>query len=152
MWHELVESLEMFATFTLQKRDRKSTDADIKRFMEVFQLCDESKKGYLNREDMKMAVVMLFGYKPSKSETDILMTSYPSVENSGVPLEQFVCLMGKKLTVEDHFERTRRIFNAFDAQCRGFLKLDDFKRAFERVAPRLPERTVLEAFRIKTRD
>lgn len=32
----------------------------------VFQLCDESKKGYLNREDMKMAVVMLFGYKPSK--------------------------------------------------------------------------------------
>ncbi|ROJ78721.1 EF-hand calcium-binding domain-containing protein 11 [Anabarilius grahami] len=30
---------------------------------------------------------------------------------------------------------------------RGFLKLDDFKSAFKRVAPRLPERTVLEAFR-----
>src|SRR4029434_3089525 len=30
---------------------------------------------------------------------------------------------------------------------RGFLKLEDFKRAFNLVAPRLPERTVLEAFR-----
>lgn len=30
---------------------------------------------------------------------------------------------------------------------RGFLKLEDFRAAFSRVAPRLPERTVLEAFR-----
>ncbi|CAM4647970.1 unnamed protein product [Leuciscus chuanchicus] len=33
------------------------------------------------------------------------------------------------------------------AASRGFLKMDDFKSAFKRVAPRLPERTVLEAFR-----
>lgn len=32
----------------------------------------------------------------------------------------------------------------------GFLTLEDFKRAFSRVAPRLPERTVLEAFRYGT--
>lgn len=33
---------------------------------QVFRLCDQEQKGYLNREDLKMAVVMLFGYKPSK--------------------------------------------------------------------------------------
>lgn len=34
--------------------------------IKVFQLCDVDKKGYLSGEDMKLAVVMLFGYKPSK--------------------------------------------------------------------------------------
>ncbi|MEE6523418.1 hypothetical protein FKM82_022330 [Ascaphus truei] len=34
--------------------------------LEVFESCDEGSKGYLSREDMKVAVVMLFGYKPSK--------------------------------------------------------------------------------------
>ena len=34
----------------------------------VFKACDEDNKGYLSREDFKVAVVMLFGYKPSKVE------------------------------------------------------------------------------------
>ncbi|XP_048084827.1 EF-hand calcium-binding domain-containing protein 11 isoform X1 [Alosa alosa] len=142
----------MFSNSNLHKSNRKITDVDTKRFVEGFQLCDVDKKGYLSREDMKMAVVMLFGYKPSKSETNLLMTNYTSTNLPGVPLEPFVTLMGRKLSVEDHFEKTRRIFNAFDAQCRGFLKLDDFKRAFKLVAPRLPERTVLEAFRHVDKD
>ncbi|XP_073205507.1 EF-hand calcium-binding domain-containing protein 11 isoform X2 [Lepidochelys kempii] len=36
------------------------------RYVRVFEACDEDKKGYLSREDFKVAVVMLFGYKPSK--------------------------------------------------------------------------------------
>ncbi|XP_031436709.1 EF-hand calcium-binding domain-containing protein 11 [Clupea harengus] len=139
----------MFSTFSFCQREKNRTDVDTKRFDEVFQLCDVDKKGYLSGEDMKLAVVMLFGYKPSKSETINLMANYTS---TGVPLEQFVPLMGKKLSVEYRNEKTRRIFNAFDAQCRGFLKLEDFKRAFNLVAPRLPERTVLEAFRHVDKD
>ncbi|KTF96669.1 hypothetical protein cypCar_00008723 [Cyprinus carpio] len=38
-------------------------------------------------------------------------------------------------------------FEISPTSCRGFLKLDDFKSAFKQVAPHLPERTVLEAFR-----
>ncbi|XP_030644383.1 EF-hand calcium-binding domain-containing protein 11 [Chanos chanos] len=123
------------------------TAVDKKRFETVFHRCDLDGKGYLSREDLKVAVVMLFGYKPSKSETDLLMKQSLHVDCPGVPLEQFVSLMGKKLSVEDRYEKMRQIFSAFDVHCRGFLKLDDFKSAFARVAPRLPERTVLEAFR-----
>uniref|UniRef100_W5LH25 EF-hand calcium binding domain 11 n=1 Tax=Astyanax mexicanus TaxID=7994 RepID=W5LH25_ASTMX len=100
----------------------------------VFEQCDVEKKGYLSREDLKIAVVMLFGYKPSKVVP-------------GVPLERFVSLMGRKLSAEDPYEKTRHVFSAFDVHCRGFLKLEDFKSVFARVAPRLPDRTVLEAFR-----
>uniref|UniRef100_A0AAY4A405 EF-hand domain-containing protein n=1 Tax=Denticeps clupeoides TaxID=299321 RepID=A0AAY4A405_9TELE len=105
--------------------------------VKVFHLCDVDKKGFLNREDLKIAVVMLFGYKPSKVIFFVVW----------VPLERFVPLMGTKLAAEDPYERTMQIFSAFDAHCRGFLKLEDFKRALAQVAPRLPERTVLEVFR-----
>ncbi|TRY77671.1 hypothetical protein DNTS_017954, partial [Danionella cerebrum] len=65
----------------------------------------------------------------------------------GVSLEPFVCLIRRKMSAEDPYEKTRQIFTAFDLHCRGYLKLDDFRSAFKRVAPRLPERTVLDAFR-----
>ncbi|XP_064342257.1 EF-hand calcium-binding domain-containing protein 11 isoform X5 [Camelus dromedarius] len=46
-----------------------------KKWVEVFKACDEDNKGYLSREDFKVAVVMLFGYKPSKIEADSVMSS-----------------------------------------------------------------------------
>ncbi|KAG7466227.1 hypothetical protein MATL_G00162540 [Megalops atlanticus] len=129
------------------REEKKVTESDKRRFAMVFEKCDEDRKGYLNRQDLKMAVVMLFGYKPSKSETNLLMDHALRANLPGVPLDLFVSLMGMKLSAEDRYDKTRRIFNAFDVHCRGFLTMEDFKRAFARAAPRLPERTVQEAFR-----
>ncbi|XP_055028108.2 EF-hand calcium-binding domain-containing protein 11 isoform X4 [Misgurnus anguillicaudatus] len=130
------------------KTGREISDADRKKFETVFHQSDLGRKGYLSREDLKVAVVMLFGYKPSKSETDMLMESGFYKDWPGVPLNQFTSLMGWKMSAEDPYEKMRQIFSAFDFHCRGFLKLEDFKSAFKRVAPHLPERTVLEAFRL----
>ncbi|XP_062863336.1 EF-hand calcium-binding domain-containing protein 11 [Trichomycterus rosablanca] len=129
------------------KSNREMTDGDRKKFVSVFEQCDVENKGYLSREDLKIAVVMLFGYKPSKSETSMMMETGTVPDSPGVSVEQFVSLMGRKLSAEDSYEKTRQIFSAFDVHCRGFLKLEDFRSVFARVAPRLPERTVLEAFR-----
>ncbi|XP_074887106.1 EF-hand calcium-binding domain-containing protein 11 [Buteo buteo] len=41
----------------------------------IFEARDEDNKGYLRREDFKVAVVMSFGYKPSKVEVDSVMSS-----------------------------------------------------------------------------
>ncbi|KAJ8411772.1 hypothetical protein AAFF_G00154100 [Aldrovandia affinis] len=130
------------------KQEREITNNDKKMIAMVFEQCDEDKKGYLSREDVKMAVVMLFGYKPSKSETDLIMDHALRDNLPGVPLDLLVPLMGKKLSVEDLYDKTRHIFNAFDVRCRGFLTMEDFKKAFSQVAPRLPQRTVQEAFRM----
>ncbi|XP_036810399.1 EF-hand calcium-binding domain-containing protein 11 isoform X3 [Oncorhynchus mykiss] len=160
--------MEMCSLTHFVRKQREITDIDKKKFetyhscsetrgsgmprqaefsSQVYELCDTDKKGYLNREDLKMAVVMLFGYKPSKSETNMLMDQAQAKDSPGVCIEMFMCLMGKKLSSDDHYQKTRQIFNTFDVNCRGFLKLEDFRTAFSRVAPRLPERTVLEAFR-----
>ncbi|XP_068942080.1 EF-hand calcium-binding domain-containing protein 11 isoform X5 [Petaurus breviceps papuanus] len=129
---------------------REVRPSDRRKWVKVFEACDEDKKGYLSREDFKVAVVMLFGYKPTKIEADSVMTSVNS-NTSGICLEEFIKLMEKKKAAQLYQNEIRQIFTAFDRQYRGFLTLEDFKKAFKQVAPKLPERIVLEAFRRKAR-
>nr|XP_056707769.1 EF-hand calcium-binding domain-containing protein 11 [Euleptes europaea] len=117
-----------------------------KRWVKAFEACDEGNKGYLSREDYKVAVVMLFGYKPSKMEVESVMASAQQSQ-SGVSPEEFLNLMSTKKTAQLYHSEARHLFTAFDMQCKGFLSLDDFKTAFRIVAPKLPERTIVEAFR-----
>ncbi|CAJ0944358.1 unnamed protein product [Ranitomeya imitator] len=191
--------------------------------LSVFKACDEGKKGYLSREDLKVAVVMMFGYKPSKvinsalylvecalllvflpltrtpivlvddeeagitlrsgvpapqlgfhmRDTDVFLacvipallrssmrertenlevdTMVPGLSRTGeVTPDEFVKLMTLKGSVQPSFGDQRQIFSVFDSNCRGFLNLDDFKRAFKRVAPHLPEQTIIEAFSLSS--
>nr|XP_040130750.1 EF-hand calcium-binding domain-containing protein 11 isoform X3 [Ictidomys tridecemlineatus] len=67
---------------------------------------------------------------------------------SGVSLEEFLNIIRKKKEVQLYHNEIRHIFTAFDIHYRGFLTLEDFQRAFRLVAPKLPERTVLEVFRL----
>ncbi|XP_057398248.1 EF-hand calcium-binding domain-containing protein 11-like isoform X10 [Balaenoptera acutorostrata] len=89
----------------------EASPSEHKKWVEVFKACDEENKGCLSRENFKVAVVMLFGYKPSKIEADAVMSSVDP--------------------------------NTSD---RGYLTLEDFKKAFKQVAPKLSERIILEVF------
>ncbi|XP_056623892.1 EF-hand calcium-binding domain-containing protein 11 isoform X2 [Triplophysa dalaica] len=102
---------------TCFRSEREITDADRKKIELVFHQSDVGRKGYLSREDLKIAVVMLFGYKPSKSETNLLMESGSVKDCPGVPLHQFTTLMGRKMSAEDPYEKMRQIFSAFDVHC-----------------------------------
>ncbi|XP_059817301.1 EF-hand calcium-binding domain-containing protein 11 isoform X7 [Hypanus sabinus] len=83
-------------------------------------------------------------------ETDILLASVQEKHLPGLPLDQFTSLMCRKLAALDRYEEARQIFSAFDVHCRNFLTVEDFKRAFAKVTPHLPDQTVLEAFRSVT--
>ncbi|KAM4831945.1 EF-hand calcium-binding domain-containing protein 11 [Urocitellus parryii] len=135
-----------FSEAGARRRTWEASPAEHKKFVEVFKACDEDNKGYLSREDFKVAFVMLFGYKPSKIEADSVMSSKNS-STSGVSLEEFLNIIRKKKEVQLYHNEIRHIFTAFDMHYRGFLTLEDFQRAFRLVAPKLPERTVLEVFR-----
>ncbi|XP_072895475.1 EF-hand calcium-binding domain-containing protein 11 isoform X2 [Hemitrygon akajei] len=128
------------------QEERRVTDSEKSRCVAVFRECDLGQKGYLTREDLKVAVVMMFGYKPSKVETDILLASVQEKHLPGLPPDQFTSLMCRKLAALDRYEEARQIFSAFDVHCRNFLTVEDFKRAFAKVTPHLPDQTVLEAF------
>uniref|UniRef100_A0A8C3CAS6 EF-hand calcium binding domain 11 n=1 Tax=Cairina moschata TaxID=8855 RepID=A0A8C3CAS6_CAIMO len=85
----------------------------------VFEVCDEDNKGYLSREKFEVALVLLFSYKPSKVEVDAVMSSVKP-ENSG---------------------------NIRTLISKGFLTFEDFKKTFNSVSSKLPERVEPEAFR-----
>ncbi|XP_075470686.1 EF-hand calcium-binding domain-containing protein 11 isoform X2 [Ascaphus truei] len=143
-----VRTAGMFAAGGRSLRaERELTVSDRNKFIKVFESCDEGSKGYLSREDMKVAVVMLFGYKPSKVEVESMISAQPNT--AGVSLDGFLKMMSTKKAAQLSFGDQRQIFSVFDAHCRGFLTVEDFKRAFKRVAPHLPEQTVLEAFRTR---
>ncbi|XP_004682102.1 PREDICTED: EF-hand calcium-binding domain-containing protein 11 [Condylura cristata] len=125
---------------------RGASPSEHKKWVEVFKACDEGNKGYLSREDFKVAIVMLFGYKPSKIEANSMMTSI-NPNTSGILLEEFLNIVRKKKEAQLFWNETRHIFSAFDRHYQGYLTLEDFQKAFRLVAPRLPERSVLDVFR-----
>ncbi|KAM7157900.1 EF-hand calcium-binding domain-containing protein 11 isoform 1-T1 [Molossus nigricans] len=127
-------------------RTWEASPSEHKKWVEVFKACDEDNKGYLSREDFKVAVVMLFGYKPSKIEADAVMSSV-NPSTSGLALEEFLSIVRRKKEAQLYWNEMRRIFTAFDRHYRGYLTLEDFQKAFKQVAPKLPERIVLEVFR-----
>lgn len=65
---------------------------------------------------------------------------------------EFLNIVRKKKEAQLYRNEIRHIFTAFDVHYRGYLTLEDFKKAFKQVAPRLPGRTVLEVFREVDRD
>ncbi|XP_028742458.1 EF-hand calcium-binding domain-containing protein 11 [Peromyscus leucopus] len=132
-------------------RTCEATASERRKWVEVFKACDEDNKGYLSREDFKVAIVMLFGYKPSKIEADSVMSAV-NPNTSGISLEGFLNVVKRKKEAQLYRSEIRHIFTAFDVHYRGFLTLEDFNRAFSRVAPKLPARTVLEVFREADRD
>ncbi|XP_061285662.1 EF-hand calcium-binding domain-containing protein 11 isoform X1 [Bos javanicus] len=129
-------------------RTWEASPPEHKKWVEVFKACDEDNKGYLSREDFKVAVVMLFGYKPSKIEADSVMSSVDP-NTSGIRLKEFLDIVRKKKEAQLYRNEVRHIFTAFDRHYRGYLTLEDFKKAFKQVAPKLSERIILEVFRTK---
>uniref|UniRef100_A0A9L0R6R3 EF-hand calcium binding domain 11 n=1 Tax=Equus caballus TaxID=9796 RepID=A0A9L0R6R3_HORSE len=135
-----------FSQAGARPRTWEATPSERKKWVEVFKACDEDNKGYLSREDFKVAVVTLFGYKPSKIEANSVMSSI-NPNTSGILLGEFLNIVRKKKEAQLYRNEIRHIFTAFDRHYRGYLTLEDFQKAFKRVAPKLPERIILEVFR-----
>ncbi|XP_026371255.4 EF-hand calcium-binding domain-containing protein 11 isoform X3 [Ursus arctos] len=79
-------------------------------------------------------------------EADSVMSSV-NPKTSGILLEEFLSIIRKKKEVQLYRNEIRHIFTAFDRHYRGYLTLEDFKKAFRQVAPKLSERTILDVFR-----
>ncbi|XP_060149634.1 EF-hand calcium-binding domain-containing protein 11 isoform X1 [Globicephala melas] len=135
-----------FSQAGARPRTWEASQSEHKKWVEVFKACDEENKGYLSREDFKIAVVMLFGYKPSKIEADSVMSSVDP-NTSGILLKEFLDIVRKKKEAQLYRNEIRHIFTAFDRHYHGYLTLEDFKKAFKQVAPKLSERIILEVFR-----
>uniref|UniRef100_A0A663E034 EF-hand calcium binding domain 11 n=1 Tax=Aquila chrysaetos chrysaetos TaxID=223781 RepID=A0A663E034_AQUCH len=75
-------------------------------FQQIFEACDEDNKGYLSRENFKVAVVM-FGYKPSKGDLFVFYIFLSLL------FEKFLNLMSAMKDAQLYSNETRKMFSAF---------------------------------------
>lgn len=114
---------------------------------EAFYIADEENKGYLNSFDFKVAMVCIFGYKPSSFEVGEIMSKVDKSGCPGINLELFMQIASSKMKAQDQDDQIREIFRAFDMECRGFITLDNAKKIFSQVAPFMDALNVERAFR-----
>lgn len=57
----------------MHQSSRHIAEEKLCQILETFHNADEGKKGFLTNEDLKVAFVSLFGYKPSRNEVEQLM-------------------------------------------------------------------------------
>lgn len=132
----------------------KVTDYFTKAIKGAFDIADINREGVLTRKDYKVAVTALLGYKPSKYETDRLLSEHGKDHRladgsvvKGIPFENFYSLMLPKLHQRDNDEIIRQIFLALDTQCRGFLTIEEVTQAFHEVIPTMPQDQVKQFFK-----
>lgn len=104
-----------------------------RRISGVFESADEGKKGYLSKRDYKVAIIQLFGYKPSKYEINTSWREKAGEDETGLNLEAFTELVLPRLQAQDSSEKVRQTFMAFDRFSHGFISLEDCKDAFAKV-------------------
>ena len=113
----------------------------------VFHRHKSVKNEYLNSEDLKLAMLFLFGYKPSNTEIAQIMKTTENTNRYGnLSLIEFKRIMTARMQQESYAQDIRNLFQAFDIRCQGYLTLGDVIRSFKHVAPHLSEQTIRECF------
>ena len=119
-----------------------------KLIAEAFALGDEVGKDYLTAHDLKVAMLFLFGYKPSKYEINQLMRceKLNDDEHKIMTFQTFKSIMSAKMASEDETQKVRELFCMLDVKCQGYLTLDDIQSAFKSVAPNLSQSRILSCY------
>ena len=102
-----------------------------KEISRIFREEVTTSRGYLTKEDYKVAVIRLLGYKPSKQEVQLIWNGVE--QGAGLTLDQFTEAMLPKLRLRDESEHVRQVFLAFDRFCHGFISLEDCYAGFAKV-------------------
>jgi Ca2+-binding EF-hand superfamily protein len=110
----------------------------------AFNRWDEESKGFLTREQAKLAVISLTGNKPCRSEMHLLCGA--KTEPISVDLHRFSGYMRDKYSKHNEDDDIRQAFKAFDRFSAGFLTLADVKAAFKEVAPKIHESQIDQIF------
>ena len=122
------------------------------RCVKAFRNATRDGQEKLGKEDYKVAVIELLGYKPSKYELENVWKACLGEGQVGsefgllLDLETFVSHMSARLKEKDQDEWIREVFVALDVYQRGFLHERDCIAAFRQVVPHVKEEVVKELF------
>jgi hypothetical protein len=109
-------------------------------------------KAFLTKEDYKVAVISLLGYKPTKLDTETLWTVSKELAGRdgkkfrGISKTTFIDHIVPKLHAVGDAKVMRSIFLSFDIHCRGFLTMESCTSVFKEVLPHVKEEIIKQLF------
>ncbi len=114
------------------------------RVKAIFERWDEESKGFLTREQTKLAIISLMGIKPTRCELHQLC----GAKKDPIPLDfhRFASSMRDRYLSQTEDDEIRLAFKAFDRFNCGFISLNDVKSAFKEVAPKIQESLTEQIF------
>ena len=115
--------------------------ADIK---EAFSLFDSQSSGFIDCKDLKVAMRAL-GFEPRKEEIKKMISEVDKDSNGKLSLDNFMQLMGGKMSEKDTKEEILKAFKLFDDDDSGKITFTNLKR----VAAELGENLTDEELQVK---
>ena len=117
----------------------------------AFHYADKNGNNYLNKHELHVAYLTLFGYKPSKFELDNIFSKYGRLNEARddilIDKNNFLTLIFERCKFMDKYDEIREIFQSFDWKCKGFIDFDDFKRAILLKYPHMDDLKISRYFR-----
>lgn len=95
---------------------------------DAIRFVDPSRTGSLRPAEYKVGVIFLLGYKPTSREIETVFK-----DRSALNVGEFRELMRTRLECKETRDIARETFTAFDRHCKGFLSVEDGRRAFAEV-------------------
>ncbi|ORX55945.1 EF-hand [Piromyces finnis] len=111
----------------------------------AFNYADNEKKGFLTKNDFKIAYVALWGYKPSKYEISVINENWP-FEKKCVNFELFCNLMADKFHFQSRESKINQMFIAMDNKSQGYISLENFLEIIEKVVPFMDKTVAMKYF------
>jgi len=124
-------------------------------FVRAFRYLDKENIGHLNKHQLKVFYVCLFGYRPSAFELNNILGKYGKSKINNVKFDEEIVVdkeelynyVTGKLKYTDKYDEMREIFQNFDMQCKGFIDFEDFKKAARLKYPNMEDLKMQKFFR-----
>ncbi|CAF3398510.1 unnamed protein product [Rotaria socialis] len=145
--YEIYRLLQQTEMDNRKRMNSKKSIMNRNNIEKLFHECDRKRKGYLNREDIKVASIRLYGIKLDKYKIERILSNIPNKIHPGLTLDQFIDFVHSFKHQIDHEDQNRETFLILDRTCKGFLNKEDFIRAFERANIKLSPEMIDSAFK-----
>eukprot|EP01089_Gocevia_fonbrunei_P009965 TRINITY_DN22430_c0_g1_i1.p1 TRINITY_DN22430_c0_g1~~TRINITY_DN22430_c0_g1_i1.p1 ORF type:complete len:148 (-),score=44.85 TRINITY_DN22430_c0_g1_i1:18-461(-) len=100
----------------------------IAEYQGVFNLFDKEKKGYIDFDSLKAGMTLL-RLHPKDQDVRKMIQEADVSKTGNIGFEEFTGIMAKKLGKLDSEDVIIDAFNTFDRQDRGFIPIDELRRA-----------------------
>ena len=116
--------------------------AQIQEFKEAFNMIDQNRDGFIDKEDLHDMLASL-GKNPTDQSLDQMMGEAPGPIN----FTMFLTMFGEKLNGTDPEDVIRNAFACFDEDNKGYLNEDRLRELLTTMGDRFTEEEVDEMYR-----